>query len=563
MFPEGIEVVREVLSEQTYHVDYPEFASVYGCYDEIGVRDFNLDVPINDVVVDLEGSTVNLGVHFGTIEGTGMTLFANDSDWADACVGFETGLDLVRLDNARLTAGFDVAVEGGIVVLEFVEAPALSGDLQTDVGWFPDEIALAFFEEAILSSIADSIGGMLPDTVASLSADAIQFGDYGDFEVGLALGDIAVDTQAMSFAATADIGWLGEGSCVPSPNSEPSTGRTPKLDLTDSPGSGFAVGITESMLNELFVAAWRDGYFCFDQQETSILVASLSSSFDPDVAGLTAQGSLGSAPRIKMSEAGIELVLEDLWLSIEGEHQGQKTEVLELRLDLRTLLDVQLDQAYTSFTLSVHDLEVQVRDLSAKHLLAKEDSGERLVAFIETWAAGWAESKAQDVVLFSSLYYLWDLALKLDHVAYEPGGIELYASLFTDDDPAVDKVAPETEVIAWGSEAGARLQWSGSDDRSEALVYSYRIDGGDWSGWTADGGAEATDLLPGVHEVEVVARDAWLNVDASPAIASFSVGTAQTEPPGCSGCAGMGASGPWAVLLGLLGLVRRQRRQNA
>ncbi len=57
------------------------------------------------------------------------------------------------------------------------------------------------------------------------------------------------------------------------------------------------------------------------------------------------------------------------------------------------------------------------------------------------------------------------------------------------------------------------------------LRYSWRIDGGPWSGWSAETLAKVTDLVNGSHLFEARCLDAELNVDPTPAAVSFEVNT--------------------------------------
>jgi ligand-binding sensor domain-containing protein len=55
------------------------------------------------------------------------------------------------------------------------------------------------------------------------------------------------------------------------------------------------------------------------------------------------------------------------------------------------------------------------------------------------------------------------------------------------------------------------------------IEFSYRLDGGAWSGWSPLNGWSAQDLTDGIHALEVRARDYWLNLDPTPETAAFEV----------------------------------------
>jgi hypothetical protein len=99
---------------------------------------------------------------------------------------------------------------------------------------------------------------------------------------------------------------------------------------------------------------------------------------------------------------------------------------------------------------------------------------------------------------------------------------------------------PPNTTISGGPAAGSTVgslpitvTWSGSDDHTPGifLTYSWQLDGGGWSAWTSDISHDFAAMADGAHTFDVKARDAALNVDASPATRSF---TLDTTPPAFS-----------------------------
>ena len=153
--------------------------------------------------------------------------------------------------------------------------------------------------------------------------------------------------------------------------------------------------------------------------------------------------------------------------------------------------------------------------------------------------------------------------VRVDEIVPAEGGLEAYISLFEADDPAVDRTAPDTdaELLSAGG-GGASLLLLGTDDREGTLAYSYRLGGaGGWSTFSSDEVLVLEGLDPGVYELEVVARDPWLNVDESPLHAWLRI-PADGEPEGCGGCSSRGGGSTLAAsLLGLLALAALRRRE--
>jgi hypothetical protein len=144
----------------------------------------------------------------------------------------------------------------------------------------------------------------------------------------------------------------------------------------------------------------------------------------------------------------------------------------------------------------------------------------------------------------------------------------LLVSLYDENDPEVDRTPPETtldEMSVNNASQSATFSYSGKDDRSGGLSYSYRIDGGSWSGWSVSQDASFEEILPGTHVFEVKAKDSWLNEDSSPAEISFEIISEEDpnkEKPGLANCNCSSqptrAHGYWAMFLGLVCLRRRR-----
>ncbi len=92
-------------------------------------------------------------------------------------------------------------------------------------------------------------------------------------------------------------------------------------------------------------------------------------------------------------------------------------------------------------------------------------------------------------------------------------------------------VAPDTQITSAPTEGStittaiASFSWTGTDDATPPaqLVFSYRIDGGTWSAFSAGTSQNITNLAPGAHTFEVKARDTSGCEDPSPAVRHFEV----------------------------------------
>ncbi|NDV61667.1 response regulator [Puniceicoccales bacterium CK1056] len=94
-----------------------------------------------------------------------------------------------------------------------------------------------------------------------------------------------------------------------------------------------------------------------------------------------------------------------------------------------------------------------------------------------------------------------------------------------------DNQAPDTLWITPPSElqrnTSLQFSWKGVDAWSRTpankLQFSHRVDGGDWSPFTASTEVTLNELKGGKHVIEVVSRDSDFNVDPTPLRAEFTV----------------------------------------
>ena len=111
---------------------------------------------------------------------------------------------------------------------------------------------------------------------------------------------------------------------------------------------------------------------------------------------------------------------------------------------------------------------------------------------------------------------------------------------------SMDSVAPDTSITGGPSGAttatGAQLTFTSGDP---SAVFECRLDGGPWAACTSPKGFSG--LGGGAHRFEVRARDPAGNIDATPAVRTWTVGSgADTSPPETridSGPAALAASG--------------------
>ena len=566
LYSSGIEMATGWFEGETYSIQKAQLGGEYSCYDEVGIRDFALDIPVETIEVTLRDHYLDVRVDFGTIHGEDMEVYALDEDYFDLCVEFESDLYYITVTDPVFEITLQPRVSGGELALDVLGSPEVTGDLDMDIDWFPDDLVLYFYEETIFEELSETARTMIPELVASTFDASMLSGAYDDYAVAATLDDADITTEAIWVGADLEASWLGTASCDPGAE-QPGAGREPELDMSNLDDSTMAVGITEWQLNALMRQLQADGFFCFDPDRMDYVYAAVEELFDPSVAELVASANIGEPPVIVVEANGAEALFQGLELEVTGVIAGQQETLLAARADLYAQADLGGDSALASLTMSLHELELEILDLDADHLLSDSpDAEEHLVDFLEGWVAEWVAEQVQGLALFATQYHLFGTYLRLDSTTWQTGGVVIHASLYDEDDPAVDTVAPDTQ--AWlldtaPAEGSARIAYSGNDDKSVELAFASQVDGAGWSSWTTDTELLVEDLLPGAHSVEVKARDGWLNEDASPATVDFDLDEVDVdgeEEQGRCGCASRPASGLWWALLGSIAVGCRRGR---
>ncbi len=567
VYPAGIELVTGWFEGETYELDYDEVGAEYSCYDELGIRDFNLDIPLDSIETTLRDDYLDVRVEFGTIHGEDMEVYGLDEDYFDLCIEFDSDLLYITVTDPVFEATLQPRVQGGELIIDVLGSPSVTGDLDMDIDWWPDDLVLAFYEETIFETLSETASEMIPELVAEAFDQDMLSGAFDDYAVAATLDDADVSPQALFVGADLDASWTGEASCDPGAEQD-SAGREPQLDLSDDLGSTLAIGLTEYQLNALMRQLMADGFFCFDPDRMDLVYEAVEELFDPGVANLEASASLGEAPVMVVESDGADVLFQGIVLEVAGTLDGQHQTLLRAEANLGAVAEIGANSALAALTMSLHDLDLQILDLEAEHLLSDSpDAEEHLVDFLEGWVAEWIEEQVQGIAMFATQYHLYGTYLRLDRVLWMTGGVALYASLYDEDDPAVDLTPPDTQawlIEALPDQSTARLAYTGNDDKSTELAFTWQLDGSGWAAWTTETEATLEDLLSGTHVFEVKSRDGWLNEDTSPASVEFDLDAViedEEELERC-GCASRGGEiGGWWLLLASL-LPWRRRNDN-
>ncbi|MEC7240701.1 MAG: hypothetical protein VXW32_05650 [Myxococcota bacterium] len=572
VYEDGLDFAEELLNGQVFDLSQSEVASENGCYDRLGVRDFNLNVPVENINAQLTRDGLAVQMDFGTIRGEDMILFGEDEELWDTCISFELDLYYAVVTNGRLEATILPTVTDGDLAVEFVGTPLLEGELETDTAIIPDGVVLYFFEDTIWEILAETSKALLVGLVDSYWQAGLLSGEFYDLELNADLRDASVSEDALLAGADLTANWIGEAVCIPGEAGE-TNDKEPEIDFGNGFGSSVGLGMTEGNLNRTLRELWEDGYLCFPDERMDLIYQMATELFDPSVAGLQAEAVIETEPVITITKSGAAITIDAFSLGVKGEIDGVERDIIGAEGSLSGRIDLALDPVLTALSVSLHDMELDLSRFDAEHLVSDSPNAEEhLRDFIEGWLLEWVVEELEQISLFNTQFDAFGAIARVDNIEWQRDALLVLASLYLPDDPAVDRVAPETEIEGMELqplEGKAVLRFSGSDDRSGDLGYSHRVNGGSWSSWSTEKAAKLEDLLPGTHVFEVKAKDSWLNEDTTPAEIGFEMPElepdAVPEEAGLANCnCASTPQGPRGVLgagLALALLVGARRRR--
>jgi hypothetical protein len=559
-FPSALEFAGEALTGQTLNVSEDEVSGAdVACYDTVGIQDFNVAIPLDAVDLEYNDDTLIVDIHFGRIHGEGMILFGSDDDTWDACPSFDTAINSVSLERGRLLVEFAAGMSDGEFILEIVETPTFTGDLETDIDWVPDALVLAFVEDTIFDTVEDLIVERVPEIAMGLLGNSLYAGQIGDIELDVQLSDVQMQ-NALMIGMDVDAAWLGEGCPVSGILEEPG-GLSPRVDFGNNVESDIAVAITEHQINRLFFGAWEDGLLCFEAGPLYAAVETIEDLLGETIPNSDVELSFNRAPQFQIDDGRMTMVIDGLHLGVFGDVNGEQQSIVGLDASLRLAMEIRVDRTLSSFVFDLTSVDLDLETLVADPLISDRDAvSERLIAFLEGWAMATLADRIADVPLYGNLFEMAGIFLRVDQTRATQGAVQVFGTLYESDDPEVDTEPPDTQArISKANASKVHLAWNAVDNRDGPFAYSWRIDSGSWSYWSSEDGDSFATPDPGEHIIEVRARDAWLNVDLTPSVILFEVDT-PADKNGC-GCAstrgGMGALPVFLCAL-FLGVGRRR-----
>ncbi len=538
--PAGFELVSTELSGLDFQIGPTEIAGSWECYSSIVVDGFNLDIQLERVTLEPRDGSLGIDVQLGSVRGEQMGI-SGVSGWFDLCLDFDTTVEYITLNDGHLQGSLASEVRDGVLELSFSDPPIFTGEFSSEISWFPDSLVWAFMEDSVLQMVSDLLEDTLPGIVSDFTSDELLLGTWGTAtELSIDVAEVSTSTDGLYVAVDLDLN--GDGG---------PTGT--RLDLDPRGSSHLAVGVTGAMAAELLEVAWAEGLLAADSPALTALLDDLI-----EVLGLgdDVQISLstGVPPSISIDNSGLHVAAPSTQLVATS---GGEV-LLELAGDLAG--DLEVDIAYGAIRFSAHDLSLDVTHMDASHLI--EEDPDTLQDFLEGWVMAAATAALADLEVYGSHFEALGYVLRLDETQTQADGIAAWVTIFDADDPAVDRIPPDTIVEAMVSGSSIRASFAATDDRPGELMFSWRLDDDSWSGWSLEDEI-ALEAEPGDHRIEVISRDLWHNQDPSPAVATLSVEEPAVEEPNKKcGCGTPSPTSPIGLLGVALLLLRRRTIQG-
>lgn len=543
------------------------------CFDEVGVDNFQLSSFLDTAELDFHETPtgIQLTAYIDFIDIYGE-LWGDDSDTFDLCPSFGVTLNQAYVSGIVFTADVKPYVDDAYNLFVDFNAPPqlLFDDVMIDVQYFPDFIedlvlSQEFVQDFLMRKINDALAQKVPEMLSDPLFEAVFTGTAGPVDYRIGIAEIAIDTDGANTFLDVQVD-AASGStppaCVaflPEP-AFPVRGTSGLGEYGDS--SMLEISIADAAVNEVVWAAWKSGMMCYDA-ETHPLEA-----FRHVLEGINPLADEMLQYEISMAKPP-ELVFEDgkLAAKMTGFHMeasaltpsGEEKLLLRVDADMSMGAVVEVDRATNRVLFSMDMMDITFDAIESEILFSdSEQAEEHLKEFIAGFVIPRMQSKMQRYEVTNSVFPASDYLVMLDFVELREGHAVAGATLLRADDPSINHVAPDTFVEndpGLVKKTHVSIEYSGTDDDSDVLLYSYRLDAGDWSAFTEKTEADLTALTEGPHTFEVKSRDRWQNEDGTPATATFQV-AAVTERDMMGGCGcsldGQASSTPNAGAAGAL-----------
>ncbi len=250
LFPSAVEFAEELAESMDTSIAYDTLEyGKYDCYELLQITDFNLEIPIDDVEIAYGQDILTLEVSFGQIHGEKIGLYG-ESGWWDTCLDFDKTIEYIILDKGHFSLPLQaVRDEEGRLSFTWSEAPLVTGELDTDISWFPDSVVLYFFEDLIFEYIGNYVAEVVPPMLEEYMGQSLLDGDYDGLLVEMVVGELELTDEVFALSIDSELGFEGEAACDLGDLGESVGGGAPELDFDDDDDAHMAIGLTEAFIN--------------------------------------------------------------------------------------------------------------------------------------------------------------------------------------------------------------------------------------------------------------------------------------------------------------------------
>ena len=510
------------------------------CFDEVGIRNLTVDTHIDDAAFDWVGTDGGLSLIVNLDHITvGGDLYGQDSDTFDLCPSFSVGINSIELDQVTLTMDMKPTADGNYnVFIGFNTPPQIQvGALHVDISGIPNFVEdLVTNQDFIVNFLFDQVNKQLAQRIPDMVKDAIVTGMFtgeaGPFQYGVGATSIGIDENGANALFDTQMSYMGpRPSCVPAgaPAPDFSTRGTAGLG-TYGDQSQVELSVADSAVNEVLWAVWSSGLLCYNSETHPLEpFTHVLEGISPAVGSVLKYDiSISAPPSLRFDADKTSVALKGFHLEANEVKPDGTTKLLMLvDADMSMGMKIDVDVATNRVLASMDNMSVTFDNLKSEILFSDRPEAEQdLKDFMTGYVVPRMIGQVQNMPVSNAVMPVQGYYVVLDGLHGREGHAVAGISVYGANDPAIDKLAPDTFV---DSNPGvvkatkAKVDFHATDDRSGTLLYSWRVDGTAWSTWSEDTEAKPVALTEGTHVFEVKSRDRFQNEDATPATINFDV----------------------------------------
>jgi len=586
--PSGFQFASELASD--LHIEIPPMPvtlppeDVTGCEYVLDIYGYTGEVQFGEVELTSASGPPGHVRASGTVEGVeirDVIIEATTDDWY--CPEYNEDdhdviVSLVRITDATFDLRMGAEVVDGELQIGLLDSSTIdlgTTEIQTSPWYLPEsliELAMDWFEDDIEATITAT----MTEAVQALLFDLPLGGatTYFSYEAGIVELDLASTGMDLVVDSTSSYsGPPGHCSCE-ALTSQFGMGQPPELEGN---AGDVQLAFTTPAANASLGLMWSAGMLCKDVEYLDLSpLAPLFPKLEGNQGNLDFAWEITALPVVDITDDAIHATVPEMAVGLRVADTGEMLLYAELAMDGSVVPS--LDSEMSAIAVTLLDLELEVLTLEAAGLI--EGTTYDLDALVELIEADVVPLIAELVVDFPVAPLQYGVtglaATSLDVLPDAMGGTvvgleiedgSLVAAL--DAITYVDRFPPEVHITTDLRQPRADNRWTveyeGSDDNHEPLLFSWSVDNSPWTPWSMDTVAAFTVIDEGDHAFQVRARDSWWNLSET-ATAVFVVSSDAAEGDDDCSCTlqhgGRTSAGAVLLLAAVAGARRRPGRRR-